>query len=243
MASDAADWKIEALRGVGHLGAPRALLELALRPKPDEETRQRRDRADAGQPPGLQEKPGEAGRHGERHDEALKIDPLYAPAHAQMAWELEQIMVRGGGTEADVVAGVTHARAALVYGGDDAAALAIASLPILHLAHDFEAASGAIARAISLNGSCATALYFGSHVHAWCGDVAKAEDYALPALRLSPFDPLSYHAYLALGTVRVRQKLYAELGGVSRQGTTSQSAVQHAVCFSGFGAGARGPRR
>ena len=67
--------------------------------------------------------------------EALKIDPLYAPAHAQMAWGLEQIMVRGSGTEADAVAGVTHARAALVYGGDDAAALAIASLPILHLAH------------------------------------------------------------------------------------------------------------
>ena len=150
-------------------------------------------------------------------------------------------MVRGGGTEADAAAGVAHARAAVVYGGDDAAALATASLPILHLAHDFEAASGAIARAISLNGSCATALYFGSHVHAWRGDVAKAEDYAFRALRLSPFDPLSYHAYLALGTVRMRQKL-CRLGGVSRQGDASQSAVQHAVCIFGFGAGARRPR-
>ena len=142
--------------------------------------------------------------------EALTIDPNHAPAHAQMAWGLEQIVVRGGGTEADVAAGIRHARAALTHGGDDAAALAIASLPILHLAHDFEAASGAIARAISINSSCAAALYFGSHVHAWRGELATAEDYAFRALRLSPFDSLSYHAYLALGTVRLRERRYGD---------------------------------
>ncbi len=41
-----------------------------------------------------------------------------------------------------------------------------------------------------------------------CGDLAKAEDYALRALRLSPFDPLSFIAYIALGNVRFRQGRY-----------------------------------
>ena len=59
-----------------------------------------------------------------------------------------------------------------------------------------------------MNGSCATALYYGAHVHAFSGDLAKAEDYALRALRLSPFDPLSFVAYIALGNVRFRQGRY-----------------------------------
>jgi len=35
-----------------------------------------------------------------------------------------------------------------------------------------------------------------------------AEDYANRALRLSPFDPLSYEGYVALGAVRLRLRRY-----------------------------------
>jgi TolB-like protein/Tfp pilus assembly protein PilF len=143
-------------------------------------------------------------------EDALKLDPNYAAAHAYMAWVLEMRFVRGGYSEADAAAGVRHARAALAHGGDDATALAVASLTILHLGHDFEAASGAIARAVSLNGSCATAYYFGAHIHALSGDPAIAEDFAGRALRLSPFDQLSYIALFAIGTVRVRQQRFDE---------------------------------
>jgi adenylate cyclase len=148
---------------------------------------------------------------GMRHlEDALKLDLNYAAAHAYMAWALEMRFMRGGFNEADAAAGLRHARAALAHGGDDATALAVASLTILHLGHDFEAASGAIARAVSLNGSCATAYYFGAHIHALSGDAATAEEFAGRALRLSPFDQFSFMAWYSIGTVHVRERLFDE---------------------------------
>jgi adenylate cyclase len=141
-------------------------------------------------------------------EEALKLDPYYAAAHAHLAWGMEMRVLRSGFNEADAAAGVRHARMALAHGSDDATALGIAALVILHLGYDFEAASNAIARALSLNGSCAAAFYWGAHIHAFSGDPVIAEDYANRALRLSPFDPISYEAYLALGCVRFREQRY-----------------------------------
>jgi adenylate cyclase len=139
-------------------------------------------------------------------EQALKIDPNYAAAHAHLAWALEMRFYRGGFDEADAAASVRHARAAVAHGGDDATALAVAALPLLQLGHDFEAASGAIARAIALNGSSATALYFGAHIHAYSGDAAHAEDYALRALRLSPYDELAFEGHCAPGLVCIRER-------------------------------------
>jgi adenylate cyclase len=116
---------------------------------------------------------------------------------------LEMRFVRGGFKEADAAAGVLHARAAVAHGQDDSIALAIAAIGLLHLGHDFEASSGAIARALALNGSCATALYFGAHA-------ALAEDYAIRALRLSPFDALAFEGYYAPALVHIRKQRFAE---------------------------------
>jgi adenylate cyclase len=97
---------------------------------------------------------------------------------------------------------VRHARAAVAYGADDSTALAIASLPLAMVAHDFEAASSAVKRALDLNPSCAVALFFGAQAQAYGGDHALAEEYATRALRLSPLDPQSFMALNALGFVR-----------------------------------------
>jgi TolB-like protein/class 3 adenylate cyclase/tetratricopeptide (TPR) repeat protein len=146
-----------------------------------------------------------------RHlEEALKLDPDYAAAHAVMAVCYEARYRGGDLAEADRTAGIRHARLALALGTDDAASLAYAALTVLHLAGDFEAAASAIARAQSLNASCATALYWGAHVHAWSGDTVLAEDCANRALRLSPFDPLSYEGHVALGAVRMREGRYQD---------------------------------
>jgi adenylate cyclase len=143
-------------------------------------------------------------------EQALKRDPDYAIAHAYLALALEARFMRGGFDPADAAAGMRHARAALTHGGDDSTALAVASLPTLHLGHDFGAASAAIARAVSLNGSCATAYLFGAHIHSVGGDPGTAEEFANKGLRLSPFDPLSYLALHALGTVRIRDGRFDE---------------------------------
>jgi len=141
-------------------------------------------------------------------EEALKLDPNYASVHSALALNREVRFRSAGFNEADRIEAVRHARLALALGTDDAAALAIAGLTVLHVDRDVEAASGAIARALSLNASCATALYWGAHIHACSGDLTLAQDYANRALRLSPFDPLSYEAHVALATVRVRQGRY-----------------------------------
>ena len=159
-------------------------------------------------------------------ERALELDPNYAPAHALLAVSHE-VRFRGAmSDEAARAAGVRHARLALALGTDDATALGHAALTLLHLARDFEAAAGAIARALSLNASCATALYWGAHIHACSGDPALAEDYANRALRLSPFDPLSYEGHLALGIVRIR------LGRVDEATACFAKAVQANPRFS-----------
>jgi adenylate cyclase len=143
-------------------------------------------------------------------EKALKLDPNYAAAHAHLAWALEMRFVRGGFNEADAAAGLHHARAANAHGDDDPIALAIAAIGLLHLGRDFEAASGAIARALALNGSCATALYLGAHIHAYHGDAALAEDYAVRALRLSPFDTMAWEGFYSPGLVHIRNQRFDE---------------------------------
>jgi adenylate cyclase len=164
-------------------------------------------------------------------EEALKLDPNYAAAHAYLAWALEMRFVRGGFSEADAASALRHARAALAHGGDDATAFAVAALTVLHIGHDLEAASGAIARAVSLNGSCATAFYFGAHIHALSGDTAIAEDYAARALRLGPFDPFSFMALYSLGMVRVRERRYDEAAALFSKGVQANPRFSTLYAF------------
>jgi TolB-like protein len=143
-------------------------------------------------------------------EQVLRLDPHYATAHAYLSWGREIRFARAGQNPEDAAEGVRHAREALVYGNDDPTALAVASLVLLHLGHDFAAASGAVERALSLNASCAAALYYGAHIHAFSGDPARAVAYAGRALRLSPFDPVSFEAHVAVGLVRLREQRYEE---------------------------------
>jgi adenylate cyclase len=141
-------------------------------------------------------------------ERALEFDPQYAVAHAYLAWGLNSRFTRGGFDSRDRDAGLGHARSAVAHGGGDATALAIASAPLLHLGGDFAAAADAIARAVSLNHSCAIAFYHGAYIHGASGDIATAEDYANRALRFSPFDANAATAYVAPGFVRMRQRRF-----------------------------------
>ena len=117
-------------------------------------------------------------------EDALRLDPNYAAAHAYAAWCHEISFMRGGFDEADRIAGLRHARAAIAHGTDDATALAISGFVIGILAHDYDAQSRAIERALSINPSCATALYWGALMYSGGGNSAKATAYAHRALRL-----------------------------------------------------------
>jgi adenylate cyclase len=95
-------------------------------------------------------------------------------------------------------------------GTDDATALAFAAFAITILSKDHEAALSAIERALSLNASCATALYFGALTYAFAGQPAAAVANANRALRLSPFDPFAYFAHGALGAAALHESRYDE---------------------------------
>jgi len=137
--------------------------------------------------------------------EALGIEPNYAAAHALLAWCHEIIFTRAGLDPAEKAAGIEHARAAIASGSDDATALAIAAFVITHLNKDHAIALSAIERALSLNASCATALYFGAYINAISGIPATATTHANRALRLSPFDPFAFVAHCALGIAATQE--------------------------------------
>ena len=144
--------------------------------------------------------------------DALKLDPNYATAHAFIAWCHEICFMRGGFDEADKIAGLRHARTAIASGTDDATTLAVAALVIAILSKDYKTALSAIERALSLNPSSATALYWGAIIHACSGNSAAATSYANRALRLSPFDPVAFAGHGALGHVAFREARYDEAG-------------------------------
>jgi adenylate cyclase len=143
-------------------------------------------------------------------EDALRLDPNYAAAHAFIAWCHEICFMRGGFDEADKIAGLRHAHTALASGTDDATSLAVAAFVIAVLSKDYKAALSGIERALSLNPSSATALYWGALIHASSGNSANATAYANRALRLSPFDPVAFAAYGALGHVAFKEARYDE---------------------------------
>ena len=102
-------------------------------------------------------------------EDALKLDPNYAAAHALIAWCHEICYIRGGRDEADKIAGLRHARTAIASGTDDATALAVAAFVMGYLSKDYKTAISVVERALSLNPSSAAAHYWGALIHASSG--------------------------------------------------------------------------
>ncbi|HEV2897040.1 MAG TPA: adenylate/guanylate cyclase domain-containing protein [Pseudaminobacter sp.] len=134
-------------------------------------------------------------------NEALRLDPNYAAAHSYAAWAHEQRFLRGGFHPEDRAAALKHAHIALSIGTEDPQALCIGAFVNANITHDYESAIGALDRALKMNANSALAFGFSALVHMFCERYERASDDALKALRLSPFDPLNYHPYLALAWV------------------------------------------
>jgi adenylate cyclase len=151
-------------------------------------------------------------------EEALRLAPDYAVAHAYLAWCREWRFTRGGLDPTDRDVALLHARAAIASDIDDAAALAVAGWVIIVLTKEHDMALNAIERALSLNASCATAHYFAALVNAFADRPAVAAFHANRALRLSPFDPSAFEAHLALGMGAIREGKYDEAASCFARG-------------------------
>ena len=96
---------------------------------------------------------------------------------------------------------------------------------IAHLGREHQTALDVIERALALNASCATAHYFGAHIEAFAGHSAPAKAHAERALRLSPFDPLAFAAFFALGVIAVHEAHYDEAEEHFARATQANSAA------------------
>ena len=121
--------------------------------------------------------------------------------------------------EADRTTALAHARRALASDADDAASLAVAGWVIIVLSKEHETALSAVERAISLNASSAMAHYYGALVNAFADRPEAVVFYANRALRLSPFDPKTFEAHLALGMAAVSEGRYDEAAACFARGS------------------------
>jgi TolB-like protein len=83
-------------------------------------------------------------------ESALELEADYAGAHGFLAWCHQTIFTRGGFRMENRTAAVSHARAALNHGRDDAAALALGAFVLAMVEHDRASAFEAFEQARAL---------------------------------------------------------------------------------------------
>jgi adenylate cyclase len=147
-------------------------------------------------------------------------------AHGFVAWCHEILFAHGGHNDANRVAAIRHARAAVSYGRDDATALALGAFTIAMVEHDRATAFAAFGQALALSPSSSFTLFLGCVALAYTGEAERAIDWAERALRLSPFDRLNYASYHALAVGHFLRGRFEEAVSAGRR------AVQSSPGFS-----------
>jgi len=122
---------------------------------------------------------------------AIELDPDFASAYGMASW----CYVRRKGSHwiVDRVQETTEtarlARRAAELGWDDAVA---------YVVHDVEVAAALIDRALQLNPNLAEAWHFSGWVRIYLGEPETAMEHLTHAMRLSPLDPLTFVAQMAM---------------------------------------------
>ena len=159
-------------------------------------------------------------------DQALRLEPTYAAAHAIAAWCHEQLYHRGGFREEDKTATLRHSALAIAHGADDATALCMAGFAMALVSRDFEAGISAIDRSLALNTSYAAGFAYSAILRAFAGQYETAIEHALRAIRLNPLDPMGAQPYISLVFA------YLPLGRFEEATAAATKAVQLNPKFS-----------
>jgi adenylate cyclase len=127
-------------------------------------------------------------------DEAIELDPGYAPALAHAAWcyQARTSFAWSESEESDADCAIDYARNAIAADRDDAVSLATGAFVLGMVGHDLDSAGIAISRAIELNANDARVLGYAGYVRCFEGDQDTAIRYFEDALRLSPGDPMAF---------------------------------------------------
>lgn len=131
-------------------------------------------------------------------EQALKLEPGYALAHAYSAMCHHNLFLRGGLVETNLEGSINHARAAMASGQDDALALTFAGFSMGMDAHDRTAAFAAFESALAISPSSALTYILGGVLSGWSGAAERAIEWGRFGLRLSPFDGWAFAAWHAI---------------------------------------------
>jgi adenylate cyclase len=141
-------------------------------------------------------------------ESALEMEPTYALAHGFAGWCHEILFARGGAHEENRLGAIRHAHAAIAHGRDDAIALSLGGFVMGLIAHDREAARQAFEAALALSPSCALTYILGSVALVFGGDADRSIEWGEGALRLSPFDPMSYAPWFSITLGQIQRGDY-----------------------------------
>ncbi|TNC15167.1 adenylate/guanylate cyclase domain-containing protein [Methylobacterium terricola] len=134
------------------------------------------------------------GRAGGLLQQAIALDPSYAPPFAYAAWwHVLRVGEMGSpDPEGDARAAAERARAAIARDGDDPLALAIYGHVQAFLLRDFATARHFLDRAIEAGPSVAIAWTMSSAAHGFTGDGRHAVAHGEIGQRLAPRDPYTF---------------------------------------------------
>ena len=150
-------------------------------------------------------------------ERALEMQPNYGLASGFAAWCHEILFARAGGREENRLGAIGHAHAAIAHGRDDALALSLGGFVMGLVAHDRDAARQAFEVALALSPSCALTYIFGSVVMVLAGDADRGIEWGERALRLSPFDPLSYAPWHSITLAHFQRGEYERAAEAARK--------------------------
>jgi TolB-like protein len=143
-------------------------------------------------------------------ERAIELDPFYALAHGNAAMCHHCLFLRAGLQESNRAASIRHARSAILYGQDDAAALTLAGFSIGMDGHDRGAAFTALEAALTVSPSSALTYILGSVIFGWGGEAERAIEWSERGMRLSPFDPWAFAAFDAQAMSHLLRGRYDE---------------------------------
>jgi tetratricopeptide (TPR) repeat protein len=127
-------------------------------------------------------------------DQAIRLDPEFASAHAMAAWCHVWRKVNGWMVDRrnETAEGARLARRAVELGRDDAVTLTRSGHALAHLADDFDGGIALLDRALVLNPNLAAAWFLGAFLRVWHGESDSAIEHFEHAMRLSPLDQEIY---------------------------------------------------
>jgi adenylate cyclase len=176
--------------------------------------------------------------------DAAEAAPDFAAAPALSAWCLQQryLLMPSGMPDNERQQAKRLARAAIRLGRDDPPSLALAAAVLASVTRDWHAALAAVDQGMLINPKSAFVLSFDALTRCLCGAYDQAIEHGEKALHLSPFDPLVYHASLALAWACLLTGRYEDAAVHARRAVEGNPAFVFPYCVLAAAAARTGAR-